>query len=204
MIPSNDDFPSAQDCLYTSHYCEENVWKLCEKLKNMNYSALEDCYCVFVSNDTKLVPLWYQKAGTGEDYFVAWDYHVFLIRKNKATVDVFDFDTLLGFPSCFEDYVRKAIGSESNMIPTYHRFFRVIPAKEYLRAFASDRSHMKNEKGEWMKPPPPYEPIKTSTSTNNLSAFISMEKNEGPGRVMDLKHFVMYFTGDKLVEEPLR
>lgn len=54
--------------------------------------------------------------------YVLQDYHVFLIRKSQATVDVFDLDTLLGFPSSFEDYIRKGVGPEENMVPTYHRF----------------------------------------------------------------------------------
>jgi hypothetical protein len=43
------------------------------------------------------------------------------------------------------------------------RSFRVIPAMEYLRNFASDRSHMRRknsqEMDEWLSPPPPYPPI---------------------------------------------
>lgn len=27
---------------------------------------------MFVSSEAKLTPLWFQKAGTGEDYFAAW------------------------------------------------------------------------------------------------------------------------------------
>ncbi|KAI4468031.1 hypothetical protein MML48_2g00017655 [Holotrichia oblita] len=42
------------------------------------------------------------------------------------------------------------------------RYFRVIPAAEFLKEFASDRRHMKRPDGSWIKPPPNYPPISTS------------------------------------------
>lgn len=39
------------------------------------------------------------------------------------------------------------------------RLFRVIHAPEFLRSFASDRSHMKDPEGNWIQLPPKYEPI---------------------------------------------
>lgn len=43
------------------------------------------------------------------------------------------------------------------------RFFRVIPAETYLAEFASDRRHMRRPDGTWIKPPPSYPPIQTSS-----------------------------------------
>lgn len=42
------------------------------------------------------------------------------------------------------------------------RFFRVIPAEQYLAEFSSDRRHMKRTDGTWIKQPPPYPPIQSS------------------------------------------
>ncbi|XP_066909061.1 protein N-terminal glutamine amidohydrolase isoform X2 [Halyomorpha halys] len=159
---SEDDFPSAADCFYTSHYCEENVWKLCELISQKKSDFLDHCHCVFVSNDSKVTPLWHQKVGSGDDFFVAWDYHVFLVCKSAPFIKVYDFDTTLGFPVSFSDYMEKAIGLETNMVPKYRRFFRVIPASEYLKYFSSDRRHMKKANGDWLKPPPPYDPIQSN------------------------------------------
>lgn len=39
--------------------------------------------------------------------------------------------------------------------------FRVIPAAQYLKTFASDRLHMLTPDGRWKAPPPLYPPIKT-------------------------------------------
>ncbi|CAH1389467.1 unnamed protein product [Nezara viridula] len=162
MESETDNFPSVAECCYTSHYCEENVWKLCELISQRKNNCLDSCYCIFVSNDSKITPLWHQKIGSGDDFFVAWDYHVFLVVKNQPVISVFDFDTTLGFPVSFRNYIEKAIGFEVNMVPKYKRLFRVIPASEYLKYFSSDRRHMKNANGEWIKPPPPYEPIQSN------------------------------------------
>lgn len=34
---------------------EENIWKLCEYIKNHNQYPLEECYAVFISNERKMV-----------------------------------------------------------------------------------------------------------------------------------------------------
>jgi len=39
------------------------------------------------------------------------------------------------------------------------RKFRIVKAEDFLMHFASDRSHMLKEDGEWMSPPPTYPPI---------------------------------------------
>lgn len=44
----------------------------------------------------------------------------------------------------------------------FNRFFRVIPAEQYLAEFSSDRRHMRRPDGTWIKPPPPYPPIQSS------------------------------------------
>lgn len=44
-----------------------------------------------------------------------------------------------------------------------YRFFRVVPAKQFLQHFASDRRHMKRPDGSWIKPPPPYTAICTTS-----------------------------------------
>lgn len=48
-----------------------------------------------------------------------------------------------------------------------YRFFRVIPAEQYLAEFSSDRRHMRRPDGTWIKPPPPYPPIQSSGKAFN-------------------------------------
>ena len=42
------------------------------------------------------------------------------------------------------------------------RMYRLIKAKEFLEKFASDRSHMLKQNGEYMSPAPPWLLIQTS------------------------------------------
>uniref|UniRef100_A0A3Q2QUF2 Protein N-terminal glutamine amidohydrolase n=1 Tax=Fundulus heteroclitus TaxID=8078 RepID=A0A3Q2QUF2_FUNHE len=50
--------PSRENCVYTSCYCEENVWKLCEFVKAERTAPLEQLFVVFVSNDKRMVRSW--------------------------------------------------------------------------------------------------------------------------------------------------
>lgn len=76
---------SVQD--YTSCYCEENVWKLCEKIcHSKNLAPLleeESVFAIFISNDNKTVPLWCQLASQDQEGYVVWDYHVILVIKGE-------------------------------------------------------------------------------------------------------------------------
>jgi hypothetical protein len=96
----------------------------------------------------------------------------------KPSAVVFDLDSALtenrGSAIPFDSYVAMTLYNAgctdpmARSLSTYRireapRSFRVIPAMEYLRNFASDRSHMrrKDNQGmdEWLAPPPPYAPI---------------------------------------------
>ena len=118
--------PSRELCPYAKCYCEENVWKLCELIKDKGENLLERYSVVFISNEAKTVPLWKQKAssqGQDMDYLVIWDYHVILLesqpqsdteedktsglrsRKNR----VYDLDTVLEFPCDLDIYFQHSI-----------------------------------------------------------------------------------------------
>nr|XP_033785764.1 protein N-terminal glutamine amidohydrolase isoform X2 [Geotrypetes seraphini] len=192
--------PSRNSCMYTSCYCEENVWKLCEYIKDHEPSALEEFYAVFISNDSKM------------------DYHVILLHilSGKKNL-IYDLDTLLPFPCPFDTYVEKAFKSDSDIHPEFRRKLRVMQGDLYLKTFASDRSHMKYTNGKWRKPPPPYPCIETSEgcislqdffavlvhlaqlreisdSKMNLDDFISMNGEVGWGTVYSLPDFVQRFS----------
>ena len=106
---------------------------------------------------------------------------------------VYDLDTILDFPASFIDYVKQTFGSDDNLKPQFRRYFRVIRADVFLERFASDRSHMLSETGEWMSPPPSYPPILTAESANNLQDFISMQPDSGYGEVMQRQTFATKF-----------
>nr|CAG4638690.1 EOG090X0C0Q [Cyclestheria hislopi] len=187
--------------IYTKYYCEENVWHLCNHVKQHCKRELDDCFVVFVSNETRSVPLWYQKAGRSDDGLVVWDYHVIFIHKNKQATayEVYDLDSSLTFPCDFLEYTSKVLKCDELLQAQFHRSFRVIAASQYLEHFASDRRHMINKAGDWLKPPPKYNPILTSASTFNLDNYIEMFKNEAPGEILDLKQFVAKFCDPVLL-----
>uniref|UniRef100_A0A8C9F0J8 Protein N-terminal glutamine amidohydrolase n=1 Tax=Pavo cristatus TaxID=9049 RepID=A0A8C9F0J8_PAVCR len=153
--------PPRAACVYTSCYCEENVWKLCEYIRSQDRYPLEEFYAVFISNDRRMIPLWKQKSGHGDEP-VVWDYHVILLHVPGGEQNfIYDLDTVLPFPCPFEMYSAEAFRLDDSLHPEFHRKIRMIRADLYLKTFASDRSHMKDANGKWQKPPPSYPCIET-------------------------------------------
>ncbi|XP_067888635.1 protein N-terminal glutamine amidohydrolase isoform X3 [Heterodontus francisci] len=177
---------------------EENVWKLCEYIKDRRQHLLEEWYAVFISNDQKMVPIWSQQSGNG-DQPVIWDYHVILLHDcGGQHCEVYDLDTTLPFPCPFDIYVKEAFRSEDLIRPAFRRKMRVLRADLYLKTFASDRSHMKDANGMWRATPPTYPCIQTAEAKMNLDDFISMSPAVGWGDVYALPEFVQQFGSSKL------
>nr|CAG4636459.1 EOG090X0C0Q [Eubosmina coregoni] len=155
---------------------EENVWHLCRLVKEKHKANLSECFCVFISNSKRSIPLWHQKAGqANRQGLVVWDYHVIFIQKTESSCHVYDLDSCLSFPCLFEEYSRKTIRDDDLLQPDLQRFFRVVPAEDFINEFASDRSHMRAKDGNWLKTPPNYPPICTLKSVNNLDQYINMQ-----------------------------
>ena len=205
--------PKQQECVYTSCYCEENVWKLCEQFQKRGGDT-KQLYVVFISSHERQTALWNLKCGGTAD-FGLWDYHVILIKSapsdresSQSTTDtvtdvceheslVYDLDTSLPFPVSFNQYAKEVLRPElilhlrSAGLP--ERLFRVISADAFLQEFASDRSHMRKEDGTWFAPPPPYPPIRSQKNSNNIQEFISMKNSSAPGIVMTELEFMHRF-----------
>lgn len=78
------------DILYTSQYCEENVFNI---LKSNYFTG---SHALFISNAARTVLLDEQKAG-GAEGRVCWDYHVVAI--NLKFKYVLDRDSTLPLPT---------------------------------------------------------------------------------------------------------
>ncbi|CAO3655255.1 unnamed protein product [Mucor hiemalis] len=167
------------DLTYTRCYCEENIYLLCKEVKEKQQDLLKFCSVIYISNEDRMVPLWKQKAGEGEQP-VIWDYHVILFFQRDSESDplVYDYDTVLSFPCPADEYAYKTFKPELNLKKQFDRYFRVIPADIYLSEFASDRSHMKKKDGTYHAEPPKYPQIKSGDASNNLQDYICM-KNHG-------------------------
>ncbi|XP_038246753.1 protein N-terminal glutamine amidohydrolase isoform X6 [Dermochelys coriacea] len=185
--------PARHACVYTSCYCEENVWKLCEYIRSYDQYPLEEFYAVFISNERRMIPLWKQRSGCGDEP-VVWDYHVILLHVSSGDQNfIYDLDTVLPFPCPFDTYTEEAFKSDDIILPGFRRKIRLIRADLYLKTFASDRSHMKDANGHWQKPPPSYPCIETADSKMNLDDFINMNPKVGRGSVFLLPDFVDRF-----------
>lgn len=181
-----------EDLIYTSCYCEENVWKLLHKIP-AEYK--KDSYAVFISNDSKTVPIWYQSKSDSISEPVVWDYHVIAIHKSSMESFVYDMDTILEFPTSFKKYYEKALPILKNISKKYHRFYRVVAAKYYLENFASDRSHMIDKQtGKYQAEPPKYDCIKCENSNNNLHEFTTMNESVRHGILMNESQFEKFFS----------
>ncbi|VDM66141.1 unnamed protein product [Strongylus vulgaris] len=107
-------FGTREDCLYTKCYCEENVYKLCERVP---LDQRESFYVVFISNSLKCAPLFAQRAATERPY-VMWDYHVVLLdMSNEEKTLVWDLDSTLEFPCEFDEYWNETIRPNGWNIP---------------------------------------------------------------------------------------
>ncbi|KAB0805620.1 hypothetical protein PPYR_02590 [Photinus pyralis] len=187
-------FSKQGDCSYVSCYCEENVYKLCQDVNKRNPNEVTKCYVAFISNLSRTVPLWRQRAGKDDGKLVVWDYHViFLYHPEVDRCLVYDLDSELPFPTYIHKYVTETFRTDQILKPDYFRFFRIIQAIEFLRDFASDRRHMKRSDGSWIKPPPNYPAISSSVSSHNLEDYIQMDSTKGPGHVLSLAQFVKHF-----------
>jgi hypothetical protein len=174
-------FLKHSECSHVSCYCEENVYKLCQDVSSRHSGEINKCFVVFVSNPSRTVPLWRQRSGKDEDRLVIWvgrliivllidenalfqDYHViFLYHPEPEKCLVYDLDSELPFPTYVHKYVTETFRTDHILKPDYFRYFRVIPANEFLKEFASDRRHMKRPDGTWIKPPPNYPAIQTAS-----------------------------------------
>ena len=172
-----------EECVYTSCYCEENVYQICKNVANGNAQSSKESYAVFISSPKRVVPIWKQKACKDPGSYVAWDYHVIFIQKDSQTEQfyVYDLDTVLPFPTTFKDYFEASFLPVQTCPPhiNIHQWFRIVSAKHFVKSFASDRHHMLNSDGlSYQMPPPEYPCISTANSTHNLDKFWQCDKSD--------------------------
>lgn len=176
--------PRTCDFTYTTCYCEENVYLLCQQLSQSGMAASDasDLFVVFISNAGRKVPIWRQKAGSSEnDGIIIWDYHVICIQiftEKGYEAIVWDLDTTLQFPQTFSLYMKEAFRPWLDLHPMYQRLYRVVAGPLFLKYFASDRRHMRTPEGLWRMPPPPYDCICGEDGiAHNLEDYITMPEN---------------------------
>jgi hypothetical protein len=190
-------FNNKRNLTYTSCYCEENIWKLCELVRNksINVDDKNETFAVFISSTEERVPFWKQKSQPNS--ICLWDYHVIFIQRPSKSVAgeslVYDLDTTLDFPSEFENYMMNSLlftyamkyiiqaPNAEKIANTYVQLlenvnFRVVTTEQFYNNFSCDRSHMINpQTKEYNSPPPVYPCIKMhSTEVMNLPKYRDM------------------------------
>lgn len=129
-----------QNYIYTSGFCEENIWWLIQSLSAEGLD-IDRMSVLFFSNTEKSILVGNQLA-VESGVPMLWDYHVVLQVKIGAIRWIFDFDTRLAFPEKFIIYCEKTFPQQAVIPEQYRTWMRTIPAQFYLKYFCSDRSHM--------------------------------------------------------------
>jgi hypothetical protein len=168
---------------YQPFYCEENAWWLCAD------PALGpgERQVVFVVSLAGRVPLLGQRlAPPGRA--LAWDYHVVTV---DGAGQVWDLDSRLALPSPGLDWLDSSFALAGRLPVVYGPRFRVLGASDFRRDFASDRRHMRDRRGRWLRPPPPWPAIGTGS---NLGHYLDPLAPR-PGRLMDLAGLRAWLAG---------
>jgi hypothetical protein len=173
---------------YQPCYCEENVWWLCQ---DESVAALER-WVVFISNPAHQVVLLSQQASPAERALV-WDYHVILLVRGEARLEVWDLDTRLGVPAPLSDYLAQTFPPLPVDAMALAPWFRVVPADDFLATFATDRSHMRAPDGSWLASPPPWRAPAAAGQRANLMRFVDMA-DDVAGDVVDLMGLLRLFS----------
>jgi hypothetical protein len=136
--------------LYQPFFCEENIWHLAQSADVPGAERL-----VLVISGEQGVACWHQKAGD-EGAPILWDYHVVLAARDGGAWQLWDLDGRLGYPVPAEMWLRTTFPMPDLVPARYQPRFAVIPAAEYVRTLGTDRSHMRDAHGGWLKAPPPW------------------------------------------------
>ena len=169
---------------YAPFYCEENVWWV------LREGALDDGHAVFIMNAAGSVALWSQRASNRPDGLTLWDYHVVALGKCEEKWQVVDLDCTVGQPLPVSAWVAASFPLAGAVPEDVEPMFRVVPAETLFTAFHTDRSHMRDEEGEWYATPPKWESI---SDRSNLSSYLDPTNTDVPGEVLDLERLMQRY-----------
>lgn len=148
-------------------YCEENIWRALSQ----NRLEVEAQWAMFISNERKQCALWSQRAApVGQP--VVWDYHVVALGRRDDDMIVLDLDHTAGRVLPFEQWFAGTFPFVGQLPVEFEPMFRVVARDVFLAHFESDRSHMRDPLGQWLQPPPQWQP--PSEDSSNLMRFVSM------------------------------
>ncbi|KAG9318871.1 N-terminal glutamine amidase-domain-containing protein [Chiua virens] len=204
FMESASTLPDYSNSVYTSGYCEENIYWLVKRFSAPSGGEKRwDAFAVFISNPAETVALWNQRMCASKDKPMVWDYHVVLAlcepqqvhsqsvsrfpERADSGIWIYDLDTCLPLPCHSKVYIDQTFPLGTGIPLQYQSFFRVVPGEVYLANFASDRSHMLQVSGlnssegpRYLVEPPPYPAIcgteaeKHGVGHNLMTHFVSV------------------------------
>ena len=168
--------PPQDSLLYTAFFCEENIYHLGKTLVAEGFTAA-DIDIIFLSNANKSIALRQQQLQSDSCDYVVWDYHVILQLRYAQHEWIFDFDSLLDFPTLKEDYFQNTLIEKDKLAPELRPYARFIPLADYLHQFCSSRKHMLDNTGLPLANFPAYPPIQASNKHESidLMQYIDMQ-----------------------------
>lgn len=149
---------------YVPFWCEENAWRFLARGAGGHGGALS--YALFILPRKGSVAVFSQKAGRAGDGLVLWDYHVVVLLGAQADGaggtgwKAYDFDSSLPAGISADFWLEASFGRLASFGAegeVHAPLFRPVDGAEFAGRFFSDRSHMRNSDGSWMKPPPPWQ-----------------------------------------------
>lgn len=165
---------------YHPFYCEENAWWLCADPD----LAPAPRFAVFIGSARGHCPFLNQRAAA-PGALCWWDYHCVVLDGDGQ---IWDPDTRLGLPVPAMAWITGSFPFLGRLPEPLLPRFRVVPGADYLREFASDRGHMRDHRGRWRQPPPPWPAIGQGMT---LPDYTNLTR-PGPGRLLDLPGFVTW------------
>lgn len=180
------------DHKYCARYCEENIWHLAQEPA----FAGADCVVAVIANREGACLFWDQRMCTGPDRPVWWDYHVILLVRRAGWL-VYDLDNALPLPVDAATYLSRTFRMQDRMPAAIRPRFMLFDSANYVESFASDRSHMRDEAGRWLAPPPDWPPI-NSERGEGFPVFIERQLRAGAHIALEEMH--ARFGGDSCDE----
>lgn len=172
--------------LHQPFYCEENIWHLAQDPRCGPGRRL----VLVISGTSGRFAMWQQRAAPTPGEPIPWDYHVVLLVHHDGW-RVWDLDTALGAPLPVEAWLTGSFPHSQRVRAGYQPRFRVLPAAEYVAILRSDRSHMRDEDGGWLHPPPPWPTLGDGGS--NVLALADVNR-PAPGTVLNHAGLVAYLV----------
>jgi len=147
--------PDARAVPHWPFYCEESAWRLL----GATDLVAGPSEAMLVANRFGRVACWSQRASDAPDDPVLWDYHVVVAERcADGARRIWDPDSRLGPIVPAATWLAATFLDADQVRARFHPRFRLVPRDVWLAGLATDRRHMRDRRGRFLRPPPPWDP----------------------------------------------